>query len=331
LDTATHFVMGLGLAGLAYTDPVVATDPALQSAVMFGTVIAAQAPDLDGVTRLKSSAFYIKNHRGITHSIPAGFLWSFAISGILYAIYGMDISYIHLWMWTFISVFVHIFIDLFNAYGTQVLRPFSEKWVAWNIIYIFDPYIFGSHVIALILWLAIGVPPAPLFTLLYIAFVLYLITKTWIAHSQTCRLRNTIGAAEGTLSLIPTMRTFAWNVIWDRPHEVKIGESNKDLFQWVEVRKKKSHPAIDAARKHPDIQAFLYFTHYAVPDINATEQGFEVRWYDVRYRNRKHYPFIAAADLNSHLEVTQTFVGWVYNEDKIEQKLKASSPPEANV
>lgn len=29
MDTATHFVMGIGLAGLAYTDPAVAADPKL--------------------------------------------------------------------------------------------------------------------------------------------------------------------------------------------------------------------------------------------------------------------------------------------------------------
>lgn len=29
MDTATHFVMGIGLVGLVYTDPVVAGDPKL--------------------------------------------------------------------------------------------------------------------------------------------------------------------------------------------------------------------------------------------------------------------------------------------------------------
>lgn len=29
MDTSTHFVMGIGLAGLAYVDPVVAASPML--------------------------------------------------------------------------------------------------------------------------------------------------------------------------------------------------------------------------------------------------------------------------------------------------------------
>lgn len=63
MDTATHFVMGLGLAGLSFVDPLVASNGTLAGAVMVATVLASQAPDADTALRLKDNAVYIRNHR----------------------------------------------------------------------------------------------------------------------------------------------------------------------------------------------------------------------------------------------------------------------------
>lgn len=71
MDTATHFVMGLGLAGLSFVDPVVASQPSLAGAVMIATVLASQAPDADTALRLKNNAVYIRNHRGLRIPCPS--------------------------------------------------------------------------------------------------------------------------------------------------------------------------------------------------------------------------------------------------------------------
>lgn len=41
-----------------------------------------------------------------------------------------------------LAVALHVFVDIFNAYGTQAIRPFSRKWVALGVIDTFDPIIF---------------------------------------------------------------------------------------------------------------------------------------------------------------------------------------------
>ena len=87
LDTGTHFVVGIGLAGLSTIDPSVAGDSHTFTAVLIGTIAASQAPDLDTLYRLKSNADYIRNHRGWSHSLPAIGIWSLAISGILNVIF----------------------------------------------------------------------------------------------------------------------------------------------------------------------------------------------------------------------------------------------------
>ena len=49
----------------------------------------------------------------------------------------------------FLAVFLHVFVDIFNAYGTQALKTLFSKWVALGMINTFDPFIFGIHVVGL--------------------------------------------------------------------------------------------------------------------------------------------------------------------------------------
>ena len=74
-----------------------------------------------------------------------------------------EANFIHVWAWTFLAVFLHVFVDIFNSYGTQALRPFSNKWVAIGVINTFDPIIFILHAIALIIW---GMGANPVYTIL---------------------------------------------------------------------------------------------------------------------------------------------------------------------
>src|SRR5699024_1358519 len=151
MDTATHVVMGVALGGLATLDPVVANDPVLFNTVLVGTLVGSQAPDFDTILKLKNNAIYIRNHRGLPHSILSVICWRLFISVVLYLLVA-GVNFLHLWLWTFLAVIIHVFVDIFNAYGTQALRPFSHKWVAFGFINTFDPYIFFLHLAGIIDW-----------------------------------------------------------------------------------------------------------------------------------------------------------------------------------
>lgn len=110
-------------------------------AVMIATIAGSQAPDIDTVLKLKNNAVYIRNHRGFTHSIPAVLFWSLLIPAVIFP-FVPGANLLHLWLWTLLAVVLHVFVDIFNAYGTQAIRPFSKKWVALGIINTFDPFIF---------------------------------------------------------------------------------------------------------------------------------------------------------------------------------------------
>ena len=215
MDSGTHLVMGIGLAGLASVDPAVASDGTLYAAVLIGTVIGSQAPDLDGVLRLKSNAAYIRNHRGASHSLPAIAIWSTVISFLLEAAFRFKLPWLHVGGWVLLAVCVHVFTDLFNTYGTQAARPFTQKWISWNIIHIFDPIIFISHLIAIVLW-AFGIgQPAIVFPLLYAFLILYYIWRTVTHRTLQKRLVKLDPSymVGDQFVLIPTISLYDWNVL----------------------------------------------------------------------------------------------------------------------
>ncbi|UJF35985.1 metal-dependent hydrolase [Paenibacillus hexagrammi] len=53
MDTGSHLLFGVTLAGLACLEPAIVHEPALAHAILAGTLIGSHAPDFDTVTRLK--------------------------------------------------------------------------------------------------------------------------------------------------------------------------------------------------------------------------------------------------------------------------------------
>ncbi|HEX7057439.1 MAG TPA: metal-dependent hydrolase [Bacilli bacterium] len=323
MDSGTHLVFGLGLAGLAHVDPVVSGDSLVAAAVLIGTVIGSQAPDFDTLFRLKGNAAYIKNHRGITHSLPFIALWTGMITCCLTLAFG-NLPFWHLLAWVFLAVALHVFTDLFNTYGTQALRPFSHKWISWNIIHIFDPFIFGAHVLAILLWSLKILAPSAIFSTLYSILAVYYIWRTVQHHQIAAKLpKLDPDYREGEqYMLITTINLYAWNVLKKRANgEFVIGEWRAGKLQWIDRLACARHPAVEASRKHPDIAAFLYFTSFACADVREHKWGYEVRWADVRYHHRKQYPFVGVLLLDYQLRPLDSYVGWL-SDTRLEKKLR---------
>lgn len=333
MDTVTHFAMGVGLAGLAYLDPVVASSPGLAEAVMLGTVIGSQAPDLDGLTRLRGSASYIRNHRGVSHSIPALFGWTIAVFLLVQAINPQQ-DWPHVLGWTFLAVFLHIFVDLFNAYGTQGLSPFSKKWIAFNMIFIFDPLIFGLHLVGFLLWMA-GANPGQLFLTIYLLLVVYYYLR-YKAHRRTRQLVQKELGFSGEYTILPTFFWNQWTFVVQTDTHWYVGEVNggETVLLDTFVRKAESEPII-RSKQNPMVQAFLSFTRYAHAEVREHPFGYEVRWLDLRYRARNtdknHYMLVAVVYLDKAYRELDAFVGWIHRgEEQLAKKLNPNKEIQIN-
>ena len=111
MDTATHIVIGVGLTALATQDPAMSDTFAAYN-------INRITDDGDTVLKLKDNSTYISHHRGITHSIPFTILWPILITFLIFVIFNHT-NPLHVWMWAQLAVFLHVFVDIFNSYGTQ--------------------------------------------------------------------------------------------------------------------------------------------------------------------------------------------------------------------
>ncbi|WP_153125393.1 metal-dependent hydrolase [Peribacillus tepidiphilus] len=321
MDTGTHFVMGMGLGALSTLDPVVAASPTTAQTVLLGTIIGSQIPDIDTVLKLRNNAIYIRNHRGITHSIPAVLLWPVLVTAILY-MFNPSADLLHIWLWTFLAVFLHVFVDIFNAYGTQALRPISSKWVALGIINTFDPFIFGIHVAGLILW-TFGSSPGYTFLVIYGIMIVYYIIRFREQRLIKAAVKKVIPEARKII-LSPTMRFHKWRVAVITEKHFYVARANNrsitilDQFKRVPLPE---HKVLDVAKHDKNLAAFLSFSPVYRWEIEENNGSYEVRFIDLRYRSNGYYPFVAVVQLDHDLNIVSSYTGWIFSEEKLRKKL----------
>ncbi len=293
MDSGTHAVMGISLGGLATIQPAIASDPTLASAVMIATVVGSQAPDL----------------------ITAAIL-----------LFYDDVKTLPILFWAFIAVALHVFVDIFNAYGTQALRPFSKRWIALGIINIFDPFIFLSHALAILLWV-LGLEAAHVFIPLYLINILYYV---WRIHEKRKVVQHAkkLHPDATHVFVSPTIRWNQWHLVIRTPEVMFVAESKNgeiEYFEQYSFDPIPDIPVINAARKDPNLSAFLSFSPTYRWEIDDSGEFIEVRFIDLRYRSKGHYPFVAIVQLDDDLNVVNSYTGWVYREKTLKKKLNIAN------
>jgi inner membrane protein len=322
LDTGTHIVMGVALGGLATLDPVVSESTVMTSSILIATIVGSQIPDIDTVLKLRNNAVYIRNHRGITHSIPAVILWPILIIGIIY-LFQPAVNLPHLWMWTQLAVFLHVFVDIFNAYGTQALRPFSSKWLALGVINTFDPFIFVIHAAGIVLWI-FGANPGFTFIGIYTLIVFYYIHR-FVYKRKILKIVEEMIPDATEIIIAPTLKNTEWRIAVMNKHQFFVGRAHKlkvnilDQFNRVPVPET---PVLKAAKEDSNLSAFLSFSPVYRWEMDEYDDHYEVRFIDLRYRSNGHYPFVAVVKLDQNLKVLSSYTGWIYSEEKLKKKLE---------
>jgi inner membrane protein len=141
MDNLTHSLTGLMLAraGLGRT-----TDRG--GTLML--VLAANAPDLDGLALFGGNGAYLDYHRGIMHSLALS--PAMAVLPLLLAkwIRGASITW-KTWVACWIGILSHLMLDFTNVYGIRLLLPFSKRMPHLDLTEIIDPWILLIFAIAL--------------------------------------------------------------------------------------------------------------------------------------------------------------------------------------
>ena len=130
---------------------------ALATAVL---TLAAEAPDLDVLSRFGGPAFAFAHHRGFTHSFLGLPLDAAVVVGVVYLIWRLRGRKVKdpnlpprwglLFVYACLAGLSHILLDFTNNYGVRPFWPFSEKWYSWDIVFIFEPVMFVFLLLGLI-------------------------------------------------------------------------------------------------------------------------------------------------------------------------------------
>lgn len=322
MDTGTHIVMGVAISGIALADPSIAADSPTMYAAVGGIIIGSLIPDVDTVLKLRNNAVYIRHHRGITHSIPAVILWPILLTALLmFALPGANL--IHVWAWTFLAVFLHVFVDIFNAYGTQALRPFSQKWVALGVINTFDPIIFILHVLAIALW-SLNANPLFTFISLYILIFSYYLLRFAVKAAVKNAVANRLPDATEII-ISPTIRFFQWRIVASSGEYHYVGRAYGraiTIYDRFNREPLPDFPEIHVALKDSNVKSFTDFSPIYRWEMTKIQDICEVRLIDLRYRSNDYYPFVAVAHIDKDLNVINSYTGWIFSEEKLHKKLK---------
>jgi inner membrane protein len=123
--------------------------------------LAAEAPDLDVLSRFGGSAFGLNHHRGFTHSFLGVPLVAAFVVGFIYLLWrlrgrksrnpNLPPRWGLLFAYACLAGLSHLLLDFTNNYGVRPFWPFSERWYSWDIVFIVEPVILFVLTLGLIL------------------------------------------------------------------------------------------------------------------------------------------------------------------------------------
>jgi inner membrane protein len=287
-------------------------------------IAAANLPDLDIVSRLRGSVTYLECHRGYTHSILGVSLLALLLAETIYRLgrkakpkLGPPLRLGWLLILAWIGTASHLLMDFTNSYGVRPFLPFSARWYAWDIMFIFDPLLL------LFLCLGLGLP-----TLLRLVSEEVGARKSrpaWGAVLSLCVLlflwglrdvahRRVLGHLEAhTYSEQDPLRVgafpspinpFEWTGVVETESAYEVLQANAieddvDPRSAQEFRKPAASPALDAALKTRTGRVFMDFARFPWAQARENDDGFDVQIRDLRFfTNDTERSFLAEIEMD---------------------------------
>lgn len=216
MDPITHAVIGAAIAKLT------GNEISISDAATVSMVIGAVLPDADIVFQKWGDYAYLKNHRGLTHSIIGLVVSSAVLAGILSFFYESS-SVLGLFLWSLLGGLSHSGADLLNSYGAKLFWPFFKKGFSLGIINSFDPVFFVS-LIGYIL------SPQILKNAALVAIISYIALRVLMKCIVSKDLKRRFSEKCGKVSLLPSVTgLFRWHFILEEPDRNTVGE--KSIFK----------------------------------------------------------------------------------------------------
>jgi inner membrane protein len=322
MDSITHIALGACLGEAALSKQ------AGKKALILGA-IAQSLPDVDVVAALwLHPVDNLLFHRSVTHSllfnVAAAALLSFSARKIARL---QEISFIKLFVFFCLQIWLHDVLDTCNAYGTGLFEPFSHQRFSFHLLFVVDPFFSLSLVIAFVAlvilkkddtkrkrWVLAGLLPA----LLYLFHGVYnkALVKTQV---QTSLLAEHI--AYKSVMITPTpFNTWLWYVVAATDSGYEIGycsvfDKKNVLIPFTYYQK--NEKTLNTVDKTIDMKRLIKFAdnYYTVEHIdtslvfNVLRFGQIFGWQDTKARFSFQY-FLDPSYDNSLVVQRGRFKGW---------------------
>jgi len=279
--------------------------------------LAAEAPDLDVISRFWGRVVGFAHHRGFTHSfvgVPLDAAVVVAFVYLLWRLRGRKTKdpklpprWGVLYFYACLAGLSHILLDFTNNYGVRPFWPFSEKWYSWDIVFIAEP--------VLLVLLALGLVAPSLFSLIdkelgarsrgprgRVPSTLALVGVVLLWGLRDYEHRRAVNALQAQtyngvdplrVSAYPAMANpFEWYGVVETPAFFALAPVDSlapevDPEGRMEIRyKPEETPITLAAKKSYAGRVFLDWAQYPITEtevLETPEEGYIVHFQDLRY------------------------------------------------
>ena len=133
--------------------------------------LSGMAADLDILIQSQQDPLlFLHFHRQFSHSLIFIPVAALIVSGALYYFLRNKISFSQIYLFSFLGYATHGLLDAATSYGTQLLWPFSEVRIAWNLVSVIDPLVtLPMLVLMTLMW----IKKRPLYGKLAFAYLLF--------------------------------------------------------------------------------------------------------------------------------------------------------------
>ena len=115
-------------------------------------VLSAEAPDIDIAWYVDGPVNIFQHHRGITHTFVGVPFVAAAVVGLVWLLHRwrtrrgwqpkLPVRWGVLFGLACLGGVSHILLDFTNQYGVRPFEPFSYKWYSWDIVAIWEPFLW---------------------------------------------------------------------------------------------------------------------------------------------------------------------------------------------
>ena len=157
--------------------------------------LAGMAPDLDVLIRSSTDPLlFLDYHRQFTHSLLFIPLGAFLVALPLMWLLRRTLSRAQVYLACLLGFATHGLLDACTSYGTQLLWPFSDLRIAWNLVPVVDPLFTVPLLVAVI---AAAWRRDKRFAFIGIAWALLFVLAGWIQHQRANEAAGALAATRG--------------------------------------------------------------------------------------------------------------------------------------